>query len=77
MAPRRDYGEGSIVQRPNGTWQARLYLPPGPDGKRQRIGISGKTRREVAAKLAQARARKDAGETVGSNRETVGAYLTR
>src|SRR5690348_18286369 len=77
MPSRRGYGEGTIRRRDNGTWEARLYLPPGPDGKRQRIALSGRTRQEASNKLAKARAAKAAGEMVGSNRETVGAYLTR
>lgn len=42
---RRDYGTGSVSQRPNGTWEARAYL----DGHRR--AVSGKTRAEALRKL--------------------------
>lgn len=44
-ASRRDYGTGSVTQRPNGTWEARAYL----DGHRR--SVSGKTRAEALRKL--------------------------
>jgi len=45
--PRKSNGEGCIVRRPDGRWQASLQL----DGKRKTI--YGKTRQEVAEKLRQ------------------------
>lgn len=46
-AGRRGNGEGSIGQRADGTWQARLTLETG-----ERKYVYAKTRAEVAAKLA-------------------------
>ena len=42
---KRDYGTGSVSQRPNGTWEARAYL----DGHRR--AVSGKTRADALRKL--------------------------
>ncbi|MGH2603508.1 MAG: hypothetical protein ACRDJ9_29505, partial [Dehalococcoidia bacterium] len=43
---KRGHGEGTIGQRKDGRWEARITLP---DGKRR--AIYGKTRRQVADKL--------------------------
>lgn len=53
---RRGNGEGSIYQRSNGTWVAQVLLGYKPDGKPIRKSFSGKTRKEVAAKLSSATA---------------------
>ena len=51
---RRGDGEGSIHQRPNGTWAAQVSLGNDPlTGKRKRRSIYGKTRQEVAKKLTK------------------------
>lgn len=49
---RRGNGEGTIYQRSNGTWMAQVLLGYKPDGKPIRKSFSGKTRKEVAAKLS-------------------------
>ena len=68
---RRGSGEGTIG-RWRGGWRAGLRLK----GNR-RVWLYGKTRREVADKLAVAvRARAD-GRLVGSPRQTVGVFLDR
>jgi len=65
-------GEGNIRQRPHdGRWEARYYLP---DGSRR--SIMGKTRQEVAKKLAEALRDLDRGMTTPKdNRMTFGDYL--
>lgn len=69
---RRGMGEGNIRQRPHdGRWEARYYLP---DGSRR--SIMGKTRTEVAKKLADALRDLDRGVTAPKDgRVTFGAYL--
>ena len=69
---RRGVGEGNIRQRPHdGRWEARYYLP---DGSRR--SIMGKTRQEVAKKLAEALRDLDRGVTAPKdNRITFGDYL--
>ena len=69
---RRGVGEGNIRQRPHdGRWEARYYLP---DGSRR--SIMGKTRQEVAKKLAEALRDLDRGVTAPKdNRITFGDHL--
>ena len=73
---RRGHGDGSIFQRNNGLWVARLdhgYQ----NGGRKRKDYYGRTRREVQQKLAAAqRALKD-GLPVTSDRQKVGQFLER
>lgn len=47
------YGTGSVYQRANGKWIATLDLPPGPDGKRRRRTVTGKTKAEAIRKRKQ------------------------
>ena len=52
MTSRRGKGEGSIYQRASdGKWVGMIDLGYGPDGKRKRKPIYGKTRKEVAEKM--------------------------
>lgn len=51
---RRGNGEGSIYQKPDGKWMAQALLGYKSDGKPIRKAFTGKTCREVAAKLAAA-----------------------
>ena len=68
---KRGNNEGSIRQRPDGTWEARLTLG---DGARK--SLYGKTRAEVAVKLAAAKRDLDHGLSVlRDERQTVGQYL--
>lgn len=53
MATRRSDGEGSIRKRANGTWEAQYSAGYDENNKRIRRSIYGKTRKEVAAKLAE------------------------
>ena len=71
---RRGNGEGTISQRSDGRWEARVDVSDG--GKRRRKSIYGHTRREVQERLVQALRARDQGVTVRTNeRLTVGAYL--
>jgi integrase len=67
---RRGRGEGSIVQRPDGRWVARVSLP---DGKRK--AFYGRTRHEVAAKLGDALAARRKGTLVTSGRRSLADWL--
>ncbi len=68
---RRANGEGTISQRRDGRWWARITLP---DGRRK--AFYGKTRQEVAQQLAQALHARHQGLPLASERQTVGQYLT-
>lgn len=71
---RRGNGEGTIGQRLDGRWEARIDLSSG--GKRRRKSIYGRTRQEVQRRLTAALRARDQGVTVRTNeRLTVGAYL--
>lgn len=67
---RRGNSEGTITKRKDGRWEARISLP---DGKRK--SFYGKTRQEVAKRLAEARHEVDRGFLLSDERLTVGQHL--
>jgi integrase len=69
---RRGHHEGTIRQRPDGTWEARLSLPNG-----RRKSLYAKTRREVQDRLRAARRDADNGLYLTARRQTVATFLTR
>lgn len=74
---KRANGEGSVSQRPNGTWEARLsYFDP-LTGKSRRESFYGRTQRDARAKMAEARKRLEAGAPVKDATCTVGEWLVR
>jgi integrase len=75
MASKRGNGEGTIYRRKDGRWEAR-YTIHTAEG-RKRPPIYGKTRSEVAAKLAKAMADRDGGLVFDDEKMTVGKYLDR
>jgi hypothetical protein len=71
---RRGHGEGSIYRRPDGRWTATIDLG-WQGGRRRRKFLYGKTRIEVAQKLAVAlKAHRD-GQVFGDERTTVEQFL--
>lgn len=71
MSKKRGNGEGSIVQRPDGVWEARLTLPHG-----KRKSFYSKSRQVVARKLAEALRDREKGlSLITDERLTVSAYL--
>jgi integrase len=70
---KRGNGEGSITRRKNGGWMAQyvVYTATG----RKRKTIYGKTRAEVAGKLARAISNREDGFGFDSQNLTVGEYL--
>jgi hypothetical protein len=67
---RRGHGEGSIKQRADGLWEARVSLP---NGKRK--SLYGKTRKEAQDKLRAALRDVDAGLDLSAGRQTVAQFL--
>lgn len=67
-------GEGSIRQKPNGSWEARYTA--WEHGVYQRRSVSGKTRQEAAQRLRAALEARDRGIVATPARETLSAYLT-
>ncbi len=80
-AKQRGHNEGTITQRNDGTWEAKISLgyQVGLDGtpKRVRKSFYGKTRKEVSAKLNKALEDHWHGLPVAVERQTVGQYLDR
>lgn len=70
MTTRRGHHEGTVRQRPDGTWEARLSLPGG-----KRKSVYAKTRREVQDKLRTAQRDIDSGLDLSAGRRTVAQYL--
>jgi integrase len=70
-ARRRANGEGTITQRKDGRWEARISLE---DGKRK--VLYGKTQRAVRDKLIAARRQVQQGLPLPHERLTLGAWLT-
>lgn len=73
---RRARGEGSIRQRPNGTWEARFVV--GVDlgtGKDIRKSVYGKTQKEVRRKMTEAIAALDNGTYRKPSNMTLGQWL--
>lgn len=74
----RHKGEGSVHQRADGRWEARLELPPIQDEKhrqRRRISIYGQTRAEVLQELDRAKIEHAIGTRGAPSRRTVAQWL--
>ncbi len=68
--PKRANGEGTISQRKDGRWWARITLP---DGRRK--AFYGTTRQAVAQQLARALHERQQGLPIAGERQTLGQYL--
>jgi integrase len=75
MAKRRHNGEGTITQRPGGTWQARLSYVDPVTGQRKRVSVDGPTAAAVRAKMKEARERLEAGAPPRDAADTVADWL--
>ena len=76
MGTRRGHGEGSICQRSDGRWMARVDLGY-VGGKRKRKQIYGKTRKEVAEALKVVLRDQQQGLPVAVERQTVEQFVAR
>lgn len=72
---RRGNGEGTIYRRKDGTWAAQIVVGRKPDGSLDRRTVYGKTRAEVAEKLAKLQAARSSGTLAPPTKLTVGEYL--
>lgn len=75
MAKKRGNGEGTIYRRKTGGWctQYTVYTAKG----RKRKSIYGKTRQQVATKLAKALAEREGGLIFDAERLTLGDYMAQ
>lgn len=69
---RRGNGEGSIIRRSDGRWCAAVSL----EGGRRKF-IYGRTRHEVATRMAAALADREQGLLATGRRQTLGQFLVR
>jgi integrase len=76
MTERRGWGENSIY-RDGDRWRGAISLGLTPDGRRQRVKVSGGTKAEVIAKLRQVRRSLEAGVESPTSRLTVASFLDR
>ncbi|GAA3952622.1 site-specific integrase [Actinomadura viridis] len=73
-ARRRANGEGTIVQRKDGRYEAKLFIPT-TAGTIKRVSVYGRTRDECHAKYVKLKAQADDGIPVASVNWTVEQYL--
>ena len=69
---KRGNGEGSITRRKNGGWMAQ-YTAYTAEGRKRRT-LYGKTRKEVAAKLAKALSNRESGLVFDARNLTLGKF---
>src|SRR4051794_3422405 len=74
---RRGRGEGSISQRPDGLWEAKVSLGYDGNGKRRRKTVYGKTKAEVQEKLRDLQVTAGKGVDVQAGKITLAQWLTR
>jgi len=74
---KRGNGEGTIVRRRDGRWMGQLMVGYGPDGKPRRRTVYGRTRQEVAAKLAELAAQHHKGLLPSPEAITVREWASR
>lgn len=72
MGKKRGNGEGTVYQTAAGLWRASVTLDSG-----KRRYLSGRTRQEVARKLAAAIQARDTGTIVTAPRQTVAQFFAR
>jgi integrase len=70
MSSRRGHGEGTITQRRDGRWEARISLGGG-----KRKTLYGKTRKEARDRLLAAQRDRENGSPVPDQRLKLGQYL--
>ncbi len=71
---RRGANEGTIRERKDGRWEARVLVTRS-DGRRKRRSLLGRTRGEVRDKLQAALRAEASGLPLPADRVTVGAFL--
>lgn len=74
-ASRRGKGEGSISQRPDGLWVARIEVGHDATGKRKRKSVYGRTKKEVATELTRLQNQRLTGLLVSETKLTVSEFL--
>ena len=73
---KRANGEGSVRQRANGSWEARLSFTDTDTGRTERVSFYAATAKGVRAKMHAARGRLEAGAPVRDATRTVADWLS-
>jgi integrase len=73
---RRANGEGTFWQEPDGRWRGQIDLGRGPDGRRLRPKVTGRSRTEAARKLRAVIRANSEGQDVSHRSPTVAAVAT-
>jgi integrase len=74
---RRGHGEGSIFQRGDGRWVARITIGYDANGKRRRKTVYGLTKKQVQDKLTKLQQRKMLGAIPNAASMKVSVFLNR
>lgn len=72
---RRDYGSGSISQRKDGTWTARVVIGTNDNGTPKIKALYGKTEREVRKKLKEFQNELHKNDRIVVQKSTVESYM--
>jgi integrase len=73
---KRSNGEGTVRQRPNGTWEGRLSYVDPLTGQRRRASFYGPTAESVREDISDARDRLKAQAPVRDSSQSLGDYIT-
>jgi integrase len=68
-------GEGGVYRRPDGRWEAKLYVDL-PDGRRKRISVYANSERDALNELNRLRDQQRRGIPVATTTLTVADYMT-
>lgn len=77
MAGKRPNGEGTLRQRADGRWEARLSYVDPATGKTSRLSAYGPTQAKARDAMKERRARVEAGRPVRDSRESLEAFAGR
>ena len=77
MSARRSRGDGALYQRADGYWIGTIDIAPGPDGRRRRKVVSGRTQAAALEKLRKVRREVEKYGSVPTASSTLSDYLAR
>lgn len=75
MARKRGNGEGTIYKRSDGRWSGQATVGRNTDGSPKRRAVYGKSRKEVADKIAEILSDIKTGDYIEPNKTTLGEWL--
>lgn len=75
MARKRGNGEGTIYKRSDGRWSGQATVGRNTDGSPKRLTVYGKSRKEVADKIAEMLLDIKTGDYIEPNKTTLGEWL--